>query len=114
MTDYIPKNPFVNTEEGRIGLGNPSKGRQRFLNAIVLISVPDWSNGLSNYKNIIRVQFGCGAMLGFAELIYQLLRYSRAQNVRHKGILTARLKTSRRQGLNLSHFAWDSKDGTAS
>ena len=38
-------------------LGNPSKDRQRFVDAFVLISAPDWLNRLSNFENVIKTQF---------------------------------------------------------
>ena len=38
-------------------LGNPSKDRQRFVDAVVLIVAPDWSNRLSSFENVIETQF---------------------------------------------------------
>ena len=55
-----------------ISLGNPSKDRQRFVDAIVFIPAPKWSNELSKFENIIETQFKLvferQMMLGFAKL----------------------------------------------
>ena len=50
-------------------LGNPSKDHQRFVDAVVLISAPDWSVKLSNFKNLLETPLKFGLrMLGFAKL----------------------------------------------
>ena len=36
---------------------NPSKGHQRFVEAVVLFSAPDWSKRLSNFENVVETQF---------------------------------------------------------
>ena len=58
-------------------LGNPSKGRQWLVYAIVLISTPNWSQELSNSENVIQMQFEpvseSQTMLGFAKTIYPVL-----------------------------------------
>ena len=38
-------------------LGNPSKDSQRFVDAFVLITAPDWPNRLSNFENVVESQF---------------------------------------------------------
>ena len=40
-----------------ISLGNPSEDRQRFVDAVVLISAPDWSVKLSNFENLLDTPF---------------------------------------------------------
>ena len=55
-----------------LSLENPSKDRQRLADAIVLIAAPGWSNGLSNFENVVETQFEsvfARMMLGFAKLI---------------------------------------------
>ena len=37
-------------------MGNTSKDRHRFVDAIVLIHAPDWSNGLLNSENVVVTQ----------------------------------------------------------
>ena len=50
-------------------LGNSGKDRQRFVDAVVLISAPDWSVKLSNFENLLETPFEFGLrMLGFAKL----------------------------------------------
>ena len=34
-------------------LGNPSKNRQRFVDAFLLISASDWSDRFSNFENVV-------------------------------------------------------------
>ena len=52
-------------------LGNPSKDCQRFVDAVVLISAPDWSVKLSNFENFTETPFEFGLrMLGFAKLYW--------------------------------------------
>ena len=54
-----------------LSLGNPSKDRQRFVDAVVLISAPHWSAKLSNFENLLEMPFEFGLrMLGFAKLFY--------------------------------------------
>ena len=54
---------------GKSSLGNPSKDRQRFVDAVVLISASDWSVKLSNCENLLETPFEFGLrMLGFAKL----------------------------------------------
>ena len=49
---------------------NPSKDRQRFVDAVVLILSPDWSVKLSNLEHLLETSFEFGPrMLGFAKLI---------------------------------------------
>ena len=59
---------YFSTEQS----GKSSKDRQRFVDTIVLIAVPYWSNGLSNFENVAVTQFGSvferQTMLGFAKL----------------------------------------------
>ena len=51
-------------------LGNPSKDRQRFVDADVLISAPDWSVKLPNFENLLETPFEFSLrMPGFAKLI---------------------------------------------
>ena len=54
-------------------LGNPSKDRQRFVYAIVLISAADWSKMLPNFENVVQMPFESAfehqTSLGFAQLI---------------------------------------------
>ena len=38
-------------------LGNPSKDRQEFVDAIILISALDWSKRLSDFENVVQVLF---------------------------------------------------------
>ena len=61
---------------------NPSRDRQRFVDAVVLISAPDWSVKLSNFENLLEMPFEFGLrMLGFAKLKmfenYSLCRFGR-------------------------------------
>ena len=42
------------------GLGNPSKDRQRSVDAIVLISASVWPKRLSNFKNLVETSFEFG------------------------------------------------------
>ena len=52
-----------------LSLENPSKDRTRFVDAVVLISAPDWSVKLSNSENLLETPFEfCLRMLGFAKL----------------------------------------------
>ena len=52
-----------------ISLGNPSKDRQRFVDAVVLISCPHSSVNLSNFENLLETPYEFGLrMLGFARL----------------------------------------------
>ena len=55
-----------------ISLGNPSKNRQQFVDAIVLISAPDWSKQLSKmpFKSHPSSLFERRTMLGFTGLIW--------------------------------------------
>ena len=56
MTSHNAKNhfrPHIHIDS----LGNPSKDRQRFVDAIVLIYDSDWSKGLSNFENIVNTPF---------------------------------------------------------
>ena len=50
--------------------GNPSKDRQQFVDAVVLlIFAPDWSVKLSNFQNLLETPLEFGLrMLGFAKL----------------------------------------------
>ena len=41
-------------------LENPSEDRQRFVDAVVLISAPDWSVKLSNFENLLDTPFEFG------------------------------------------------------
>ena len=43
-----------------ISLGNPSKDHQRFADAIVLISSPDWSQTISNFEIVVEILFEFG------------------------------------------------------
>ena len=45
---------------------NPSKVRQRFVDAIVLISTTDWSERFSNFVNVIgtSLEFGLRTSIG--------------------------------------------------
>ena len=56
----------------KYSLGNPDKDRQRFVDAIVLISTHDWPNKLQNVKDFVEMPFEFGLrtsmMLGFARL----------------------------------------------
>ena len=56
-----------------LSLGNPSKGRQWFVDAIVLISALDWSIRLSNFENVVETAFDsafeCRTMPSFAKLV---------------------------------------------
>ena len=53
-----------------VSLGNPSKDRQRFVDAVVLISAPDWSVKLSKFENLLEMPFEFGLrMLGLAKLL---------------------------------------------
>ena len=56
----------------RLSLRNPSKDRQPFVDAILLISAPDWSETLSNFKFSSRHHsnsaFKRGKLLRFAKL----------------------------------------------
>ena len=58
---------------GYYSLGNRSKDRQRFVDAIVLISAADWSKTLSNFENVVFTAFESAfkhrTTLGFAKLI---------------------------------------------
>ena len=40
-----------------VDLGNPSKDRERFVDTIILIATPDWSNRPSNFENVVETQF---------------------------------------------------------
>ena len=44
----------------QFSLGNPSEDRQRFVDAFVLISAPDWSVKLSNFENLLDTPFEFG------------------------------------------------------
>ena len=58
-------------------LWNSSKDRQRFVDAVVLISTPDWSVKLSNFENLLETPLEFGLrMLGFAKLYPEILRIS--------------------------------------
>ena len=55
--------------ECRDSLGNPIKDCQLFVDAVVLISAPDWSVKLSNFENLLEMPFEFGLQtLGFAKL----------------------------------------------
>ena len=55
--------------ERRDSLGNPIKDHQLFVDAVVLISAPDWSLKLSNFENLLEMPFEFSLrMLGFAKL----------------------------------------------
>ena len=41
----------------QFSLVNPSKDRERSVDAIVFIAAPDWSDRLSNFENVIETQF---------------------------------------------------------
>ena len=43
-------------------LGNLSKGHQQFVDAVVLISAPDWSERLSNHENVVVTRFECSLL----------------------------------------------------
>ena len=68
-------------------LGNRSKDRQRFVVVVVLMSALNWSERLSNFKNVGTPStsvFKPRIMLGFAKLIW----YSGACNMRfHMGCI---------------------------
>ena len=49
-------------------LGNHSKDRQRFVDAVILISAPDWSIKLSNFEKLHSPFEFSLRMLGFAKL----------------------------------------------
>ena len=52
-------------------LGNPSKDRQRFVVAFVLILAPDWSKSLSNFEIVVETPSEFGLRMsndGFAKL----------------------------------------------
>ena len=55
-------------------LGNASKDRQRFVDAVVLILTPNRSNKLSNFENVIGTRFESvfqsQTKSGFARLIF--------------------------------------------
>ena len=56
-------------------LGNSSKDRQRFVDADVLISAPDWSVKLQNVENLLETPFEFGLrMPGFAKLYNSFIR----------------------------------------
>ena len=63
----------------QISLGDPSKDRQRFVDAVVLISAPDGSVRLPNFENVVETAFECGlrtlndARLCQTEMNYSLL-----------------------------------------
>ena len=60
---------FLDGPAGLYSLGNPSKDRQRFVDAVVLISAPDWSVKLSKFENLLETPFEFGLrMLSFAKL----------------------------------------------
>ena len=46
--------------EDLYSLGNPGKDRQRFVDAIALISALDWSERLSNFENVVQTPFEFG------------------------------------------------------
>ena len=50
--------------------GSPSKDRQRFVDAVFLVSAPNWSVRLSKFENLFETPFEFGfergMMLGFA------------------------------------------------
>ena len=55
--------------ERRDSIGNPIKDRQLFVDAVVLISAPDWSVKLLNFENLLEMPFKFSLrMLGFAKL----------------------------------------------
>ena len=41
-------------------LGNPHQDRQRFVDAVVLISIPDWFETLSNFVIVVETPFEFG------------------------------------------------------
>ena len=56
-----------------ISLANPSKDSQRFVDAVVIISAPDWPVGLSNFQNVFDTPFEFGLrMSNNARLCYKL------------------------------------------
>ena len=72
MYKKIRKSGFLFTGAYCISLGNPSRDRQQFVHAIVLITAPDWSKGLSNVvKMRFESVFECRKMLGFPNYILQ-------------------------------------------
>ena len=48
------------TSNSLSSLGNLSKDRQRFVDAIVSISAPDWPRRLSNFENFVEMPFDFG------------------------------------------------------
>ena len=56
-----------------ISLRNPSKDSQRFVDAVVIISAPDWPVRLSNFDNVFDTPFEFGLrMSNNARLRYKL------------------------------------------
>ena len=56
-----------------ICLRNPSKDSQRFVDAVVIISAPDWPVRLSNFDNVFDAPFEFGLrMSNNARLCYKL------------------------------------------
>ena len=56
-----------------IFLRNPSKDSQRFVDAVVIISAPDWPVRLSNFDNVFDTPFEFGLrMSNNARLCYKL------------------------------------------
>ena len=47
----------------KLSLGNPNKDRQRFVDAVVSVSAPDWSVKLSNFENLLETPFEFGLRL---------------------------------------------------
>ena len=58
----VPKNLLVRliVEFVMFSLGNLSKDRQRFVDAIVLIFAIDWWKRLSNFENVVQTPFELG------------------------------------------------------
>ena len=57
-------------------LGDASKDCQRFVDAIVLISAPDWSKRLLNFQNVVQtLAFERRTMLEFAKLLFDTVLF---------------------------------------
>ena len=51
---------LVQCTVSQFSLGNPSKDRQQFVDAIVLFYGSDWLKRLSNFENIVETPFEFG------------------------------------------------------
>ena len=72
LTDKRHQTFYIYCISYQFSLGNPSKDRERFVDAIVLILASDWGEGLSASKlSLTRHSnhvFECRTVLGFAKL----------------------------------------------